>query len=81
MLQNFDDDSSTNLVAPRVKALRTRLAKLKLCAGCSSDATGEPDPRCDLGTGRAQENNSKHTTCLHYRAKRGDKPVDFIIVC
>ena len=30
MFQNFDDDSSINLVAPRVKALRARLTKLKL---------------------------------------------------
>ena len=30
MFQNFDDDNSTNDVAPRVKALRARLAKRKL---------------------------------------------------
>ncbi|CAI8175148.1 MAG: Aminopeptidase YpdF [Alphaproteobacteria bacterium] len=30
MFQNFDDDHSTNDVAPRVKALRARLAKRKL---------------------------------------------------
>ena len=30
MFQNFDDDSSINLVATRVKALRARLIKLKL---------------------------------------------------